>query len=92
MLSLQEDIEESETNIENSRQRYQKEISELKLLLGNKSSAPKEQVYPKFSALAQAYQQLLEETRIYTQRMSLNSQLVDQKGKVRLTLAPAILQ
>lgn len=42
LLSLQEDIEESQTNIESSEQRYMKEINELKQLLGNKSSAPKE--------------------------------------------------
>lgn len=91
ILSLQEDIEESENNIDTSKSRYLKEISELKLLLGNKSSAPKEQVYPKFSALAQAYQQLLEESRIYQQRLALSNQLQQLKGKVELTLDPQLL-
>ena len=30
-------------------------MSDLKILLGTKSSAPKEQVYPRFAILAQAY-------------------------------------
>ena len=38
----------SEQNIENLQQKYQAEITELKNLIGNKSSIPKDQVYPKF--------------------------------------------
>ena len=85
-MSLQEDVQESEVNIENSQARYQKEMNELKQLLGNKSSAPKEQVYPKFSALAQAYQQLLEESRLYQQRQYLYSQLQQHNQKLSLSL------
>ena len=61
-----------------NEQRFFKEVEELKSLLGSKSSAPKEQVYPKFAQLAQSYLQLLEErknlegfTRVFRQLMEL---------------------
>jgi len=37
----------------------------LKTLLGSKSSAPKEQVYPKFAILAQAYASIFEERKFF---------------------------
>lgn len=43
--------------------KFEKEISELKILLGTKTSAPKEQVYPCFAILAQAYISIYEERK-----------------------------
>lgn len=48
ILELKSDVQISEQNIENLQQKYQAEITELKNLIGNKSSIPKDQVYPKF--------------------------------------------
>lgn len=42
ILELKSDVQISEGNIEGLQQKYQKEISELKNLIGNKSSIPKD--------------------------------------------------
>lgn len=55
VLELKSDVQISEQNIENLQAKYQKEITELKSLIGNKSSIPKDQVYPKFDSLSQIY-------------------------------------
>ena len=55
MINLEEEIELSDNTLETNELKYQKEIDDLKSLLGAKSSAPKEQVYPRFAILAQAY-------------------------------------
>lgn len=86
ILSIQEDVEISENSIETNETRYYKEINELKHLLGNKSSAPKEQVYPKFATLAQAYVQLLEEKKLGGNRNNLCKFLSDSKIKMKFTL------
>lgn len=86
ILSIQEDVEISENSIETNETRYFKEINELKHLLGNKSSAPKEQVYPKFATLSQAYVQLLEEKKLGKNRNNLIKFLIDSKKKMKFTL------
>lgn len=86
ILSIQEDVEVSESSVESNETRYYKEINELKHLLGNKSSAPKEQVYPKFATLSQAYVQLLEEKKLSYNRTSLIKFLIDSKKKMKFTL------
>jgi len=48
ILELKSDVQISEQNIQNLQQKYQAEIVDLKNLIGNKSSIPKDQVYPKF--------------------------------------------
>lgn len=45
----------TENTLETNELKYQKEIEDLRVLLGAKSSAPKEQVYPRFAILAQSY-------------------------------------
>lgn len=55
LLELKSDVQISEQNIEGLQAKYQKEINELKNLIGNKSSIPKDQVYPKFDSLSQIY-------------------------------------
>jgi hypothetical protein len=55
LVSLAEEIESSESAFDSNSIKYGKEIDDLKQLLGSKSSAPKEQVYPKFAILAQSY-------------------------------------
>ena len=86
ILSIQEDEEISESTVETNETRYFKEINELKHLLGNKSSAPKEQVYPKFATLSQAYVQLLEERKLGKNRNNLIKFLIDSKKKMKFSL------
>ena len=61
LLSLQEEVANSERTVEALANRFVKEMNEVKDLIGNKTSIPKDQVYPKFDILAQLYVQLLEE-------------------------------
>lgn len=42
ILELKSDVQISEQNVENLQQKYVKEITELKSLIGNKSSIPKD--------------------------------------------------
>ena len=42
ILELKSDVQISEQNIENLQQKYQQEVTELKNLIGNKSSIPKD--------------------------------------------------
>lgn len=52
ILELKSDVQMSEQSIEELQAKYQKEISDLKELIGNKSSIPKDQVYPRFDNLS----------------------------------------
>ena len=92
LLSIQEDVEVSENSIETNETRYFKEINELKHLLGNKSSAPKEQVYPKFATLAQAYVQLLEERKLAANRNNLIKFLIDSRKRIKLSLSESYIR
>lgn len=86
LLNLQEDVEMAESVIETNENKYLKEIAELKDLLGNKSSAPKEQVYPKFASVAQAYSRLVDEKKASYMRLNLFKILLAQREKLRMTL------
>ena len=79
LLELKSDVQISEQNIEGLQSKYQKEISELKNLIGNKSSIPKDQVYPKFDSLSQIYSQLLEEKNLAYLRKDLFQVLLEFK-------------
>ena len=62
-LSLYEKTETSVGLLESAEARYLKEVDDLRKLLANNSSAPKEKVYPKFSTLASSYMTLVEECK-----------------------------
>ena len=63
LASLYEKTEVSINIMENAKMRFQKEAEDLKHLLANNSSAPKDRVYPKFSALSNTYMTLVEESK-----------------------------
>jgi len=86
LVQLQEDVAISENNVEANETRYAKEKKDLSDLLSNKSTAPKEQVYPKFAALAQAYVQLLEERTLARSRQQLFVLLLEIRGSLKLSL------
>merc|ERR1719498_346549 len=88
-MNLQEKVEESENTIESNEGRYLKEISDLKNLLGSKSSAPKEQVYPKFAVLASSYLELSEERKQVTHKMQLYNVLEESFKEMNFTLPEA---
>lgn len=69
-----------------------KEITDLKSLIGNKSSIPKDQVYPKFDSLSQIYSQLLEEKNLAILRKELFKVLLEFKDKMTNSLTDPILR
>ena len=79
ILELKSDVQISEGNIDDLQSKYLKEITELKELIGNKSSIPKDQVYPKFDNLSQIYSQLLEEKNLAILRRELFKVLLEYK-------------
>jgi hypothetical protein len=82
ILELKSDVQISEANIEGLQSKYIKEITELKNLIGNKSSIPKDQVYPKFDSLSQIYSQLLEEKNLAILRRELFKVLLEFKDRM----------
>jgi len=66
-------------------------VEELKSLLGSKSSAPKEQVYPKFAQLAQSYLQLLEERRNLEAFSHVFKQLLEMKNMMTFELPHTVM-
>lgn len=76
LMSLMEKVEQSVGLCETGETRYLKEITDLKTLLGSKSSAPKEQVYPKFAVLANSYLQIFEESKYARDKIELFQMLV----------------
>jgi len=92
ILELKSDVQISEQNIEGLQLKYQTEITELKGLIGNKSSIPKDQVYPKFDSLSQIYSQLLEEKNLAILRRDLFKVLLEYKENMTNTLAEGTIR
>lgn len=92
ILELKSDVQISEQNIDNLQQKYMKEITELKELIGNKSSIPKDQVYPRFDQLSQIYSQLLEEKNLAILRKELFKVLLEFKDKLSNSLPEQIIR
>lgn len=92
ILELKSDVQISEQNIEGLQQKYQTEITELKSLIGNKSSIPKDQVYPKFDSLSQIYSQLLEEKNLAILRRDLFKVLLEYKLTMSNSLSEVLIR
>ena len=56
-------------------------------MLGSKSSAPKEQVYPKFAILAQAYVSIFEERKYMEDKVKLYGLLKEFRKSFPLSLS-----
>ena len=69
-----------------------KEITDLKSLIGNKSSIPKDQVYPKFDSLSQIYSQLLEEKNLSILRKELFKVLLEFKDRMTNSLSEQLIR
>jgi hypothetical protein len=91
ILELKSDVQISEANIEGLQSKYIKEITELKNLIGNKSSIPKDQVYPKFDSLSQIYSQLLEEKNLAILRRELFKVLLEFKDRMTNSLPEQVV-
>lgn len=87
LLNLAEEIEASENSFETNSLKYAKEIEDLRALLGSKSSAPKEQVYPKFAILAQAYVSVFEERKYFEDKVKFYNLLKEFRKSFPLSLS-----
>ena len=74
--SLQEDVVRAVQAVDAHREAYLGEMEELKGLVGSRSSVPKEQVYPKFDALAALWLLLAAERRLVAAREAARLRLV----------------
>jgi hypothetical protein len=92
LITLQEDVQSAELAIEALHSRYIRELVELKELIGNKTSIPKDQVYPKFDTLCQVYNQMNEEKNKGILRKELFTILIDHKSKVPITAPKDLVQ
>jgi hypothetical protein len=86
LLALQEDLQNAEALIENLHGRYLRELVDLKELIGNKASIPKDQVYPKFDTIAQIYAQMNDEKNKAILREELFNLLQEHKKRVESSL------
>ena len=61
-------------------------------MIGNKSSIPKDQVYPKFDSLSQIYSQLLEEKNHAVLRRELFNVLLEYKQSMTNELSEVLIR
>lgn len=61
-------------------------------MIGNKSSIPKDQVYPKFDSLSQIYSQLLEEKNLAVLRRELFNVLLEYKQSMTNELSELLIR
>lgn len=86
-LNLYEKTETSVGLLESAEARYLKEVDDLRKLLANNSSAPKEKVYPKFSTLASSYMTLVEECKGVQAKKDMFEVLIESINEVSFSLA-----
>ena len=84
--SLQEDVFMARDKIEGARGDFSREMTDLKLLVGSRTSVAKEQVYPKFDVLATLYMALRDERNNVAARLRILETLRDLAGGYTPTL------
>jgi len=86
LLSLMERVENSVDTVDQAKSRFDKELEELRKALGNKNTAPKEQVYPKFAVLSNNYLTILEESRMTTDKLALFAMMKENFDSYRFQM------
>jgi len=82
LLELKSDVQASEQKVETLSAGYKKKMIDLQQLIGNKTSIPKDQVYPRFDAISQTYSELVEEKMLAMMRTELMKVLLEHKVKL----------
>lgn len=75
LLNLQEDVSMSLEQLRKGQQQLREELMDLDALVGGRVSVPKEQVYPRFDALARCYRAAWKEVQTLESRAKLHSVL-----------------
>lgn len=87
LASLYEKTESSITILEGAKMKFMKEADDLRNLLSNNSSAPKDRVYPKFSAMSNTYMTLVEESKGAEGKKQQLELLVQTFKDIKLTIS-----
>lgn len=87
LANLYEKTESSITILEGAKLKFMKEADDLRSLLSNNSSAPKDRVYPKFSAMSNTYMTLVEESKGAEGKKHLLELLVQNFKEVKLSMS-----
>ncbi|CAJ1398937.1 unnamed protein product [Effrenium voratum] len=88
LLNLQEDVAQSLEKLRKGQAQLKEELMDLDALVGGRVSVPKEQVYPRFDALARCYRSAWREVQLLEARTKLHSVLKE----LRQRYFPAITQ
>merc|ERR1712007_290469 len=75
LLNLQEDLGASIERLKRDQKVLNEELVDLDALIGGRVSVPKEQVYPRFDALARGYRTAWQEVQLLEVRSKLHSLL-----------------
>lgn len=86
LASLGEDATASGQRVAQRREKFTCELEELKTLIGGRASVPKEQVYPKFDAIASAWFDLDDELR----RVETRKEALDELHQYRESYRPTL--
>ena len=86
LQSLLEDMFTSRDKIEGSKNDFAREMTDLKLLVGSRTSVAKEQVYPKFDILASLFMNLKEERDNVAARLQILLSLQELTNGYKPTL------
>ena len=92
VLELKSDVQVSEQKVMSLEDKYKSKITELQELIGNKTSIPKDQVYPRFDALSQIYSELLEEKVVGNMRVELFKVLTEFAPKLESSLPESLIR
>lgn len=91
LANLYEKAESSINIMESSRVRYTAESDDLRSLLSNNSSAPKDRVYPKFSSMSNAYMTLVEESKSAEHKKELLQLLQEIYKEIQFSISESQL-
>merc|ERR1719421_503475 len=92
LQSLLESLTSVTDKISMSRTTFAREMEDLKMLVGSRTSVPKEQVYPKFDGLAMMYNALSDEMDTVRAREQTWFELQKLKASYEPTLSHEIVQ
>jgi len=87
LLNLQEDVSTSLEKLRKGQQQLREELMDLDALVGGRVSVPKEQVYPRFDALAHCYRSAWKEVQTLESRAKLQSVLLELRQRYFPTLS-----
>lgn len=86
LQSLQEDVTIVKQKVEAIQERLAVAFADLRLLVGNRASIPKEHVYPKFDHVATEWQEMCGQLRLLRVRVASFSSLKQSRNAFTITL------